>query len=287
MSDEYYFEMVERVLQNFPLEYSKNYYKNKEELVIVRKEEKQGLFVGTYDNETNIIRISQEESLPHELFHMAFRDPQKCRIKVWEDGEIQYSNGVSFEKIIDNHKENYFKGFTEGFAEYLARKCQDNMRGQQLHYFFTDLLISIYGEDILKYPFQNDPLGFLLDERFYNILQLSRSLNQLDEAKTDITLTHYYETLLIEILENGDKKDCVQIAKMLENLRDKFKTSIISLFKQIIAEYEYCSNPMVSRDKFIEKMEQFLTDPDYKIVFGLDGRGMKVREKVKIGRAHV
>ena len=90
---------VEKVLEQYPVEYRKNYYINRDSLTVIEKPME--LVGGTYDNEENIIEFSSIDSLIHELFHMSFRDKGKANEKVFEDEEIYYGNGVSF-KVLKN-----------------------------------------------------------------------------------------------------------------------------------------------------------------------------------------
>lgn len=281
MTKEYYFEIVEKVLKEFPLECSRNYYDNKDEVTIIEKEIIVDSLYGNYNNENNSINIYFEESLPHELFHMAFRDKRKVGKKVWPDDEVFYSNGVSFEKINDGHKIFYQQGLTEGFAEYLNRKCCNNY-GQEFNYFFIDLLISIYGEEILKYPLQNNPKGFLLDERFYDIFSFSKSLDSLEESKQVIQLISSCKDTFEKILKIGTKGDCRSVLKIMDNTKENFRLSIISCFKNIINEYDNCKKPNIIREEFAKKMELFLLDSSYKMAFVFDDKKISVKDNVKI-----
>lgn len=275
-----HYKMVEGVLKEFPVECRRNYIMNKENVTIKKKRKPCWKNItGTYNNEKNEITIYQSSSLPHELFHMAFRDKEKVGKKLWEDKDMYYDNGVSYATYKNGMKLLHHQGLTEGFAEYLSRKCCD-CRGQDINYFFVDLLISIYGEDILKYPLQNDPKGLLLDERFFDIFEFSRNLDGINDAEDIIQMIATRKETFEEILTSNNKEDILKFREIFIRTEQKFKFSHISLFKSIINEYEYCPNPMINRKDFTNKLETFLNDPAYKIAFGFDDNKCSVREKV-------
>jgi len=88
------FEKVENILRNYPSEFSKNYFDNKKTVKI--KEEKQVIKnnCGYYDNDKNEIGYSNFETLPHELFHMAFRDKTKINKKIMPNGDMIINQGI-------------------------------------------------------------------------------------------------------------------------------------------------------------------------------------------------
>jgi len=112
MKTEKYFEIVESVLKNFPSEYSKNYYANKANITITVEEPINKMIGGYYIHDINYIIIYNQECLPHELFHMSFRDKNKIDKKIWDDVDLYYENGVSY-----RYKNKVcHKCLTEGFA---------------------------------------------------------------------------------------------------------------------------------------------------------------------------
>ena len=119
MEQEKYFEMVENVLQSFPVEYSKNYFTNKENLRIEYKEEGIGSLGAIYDHNENYIHIYKTDSLVHELFHMSFRDKDKVNQRIFEYKDIFYDNGIVVKKYYNNIIIRFNKGINVGFAEYL------------------------------------------------------------------------------------------------------------------------------------------------------------------------
>lgn len=279
MKREYYFEIVENLLKKYPSEYSKNYYENKKSLIIEEKETK--LSSGYYDNDKNIITIYDEKSLPHELFHMSFRDKEKVGKIAIEGYEQTYSNGVSFELIKDGQKVFWQRGLTEGFAEYLNEKCGGNYKGHNFEYFFTKLLISIYGEEILKFPFQNDPNGLLCYERFYDIFPFCKNLDNIYEAEQVIILISSFRKTFENIQKEGNKEDCITVLNIIKNTKQKFKSSIISCFKNIINEYENCEKPNITREELVREMDLFLTDSDYEAAFAFDEEEYSLRDNIK------
>lgn len=279
MDQEKYYKKVENILENFPLEYRKNYIDNKKTVIIKHKKEIWKSIGGSYDNDTNTITIYKEKSYPHELFHMAFRDSKKVGKKIWEDYEIYYENGISYSKYENNTKVCYNQGLTEGFAEYLSRKCCEN-KGQNFNYFFTDLLISIYGEDILKYPLQNDPKGLFLDDRFVDMFEFSKNLDRLDEAIDIIQLLANCKETFEKIFKVNDKKDIQEFRGILKRTKQKFKSSPILLFKSIINEYKHCLNPKINKENFTNKLEAFLSESEYSVAFTFDNDKYSVKEEI-------
>lgn len=279
MEQEKYFEMVENVLQSFPVEYSKNYFTNKENLRIEYKEEGIGSLGAIYDHNENYIHIYKTDSLVHELFHMSFRDKDKVNQRIFENKDIFYDNGIVVKKYHNNKIIRFNKGITEGFAEYLSRKCSKTT-GTDLPYYFVDLLISIYGEDILKYPLLNDPIGFLSDKRFYDIINFSKWLDNLDNCINNILITNVYRDNLEEIFKKIDKEE---VQKILKNIGDNmllYKKSITSLFELIMNEYKNCVNPNISKEEIIQRIEKFLIDSNYNIAFGFDNSEYSVIERI-------
>lgn len=272
-----YFERVENILKNFPIEYQKNYFINKDAVTIDFKEKNTKIIDSSYDNNTNTITIYNESSLPRGLFHMAFRDPNKVGIKIYEDKDINiyYSNGIALECHKNNEKVLYHKGMLEGFVEYLNRKVCDD-KGQHYNFFFVDLLISIHGEDILKYPFQNDSSGLLEDERFYDILELSHELDTLNYCKENIIVILKLSDLIEKSIYEKNKVAIDHISK----IREQHMSSVIGLFENIINEYNNCANPNIDKENFIKKLECFLYDPDYSLAFCFDNNKYSLREKI-------
>jgi len=272
-----YYKMVEKILQNYPEEWIKNYYINKQDLVIVFADEISELASGMYDNEKNTIKLCNIEALPHELFHMAFRDKTKINKKIMPNGDMYYGNGVSGKIIKDGKKMSVNKGMTEGYIGYLLKKC-GIFKGKSFYYFFVDLLISIYGEEILKYPFLNDPIGLLEDERFNDIANFYTQFNKLKEYSDSIILVVNCKSSFDKLFESDDIEMQEKTIKTMETTMINFKKSIISLFEIIINEYKNCDKPNISKNEFIKKLEEFLKDFEYEAAFGFDDDEFSVKE---------
>lgn len=277
--EQVYFKKVEEVLQNFPSEWSKNYYANKKNLKINYEEAFSKNFSGSYDHDTNMITIFSKDALPHELFHMAFRDEEKISKKIIENSDFYYANGVSFFRYQNDEKIFYNKGLTEGMTEYLSRKCSFE-EGHSFEYFFTNLLISIYGEEVLKYSFQNDPIGLLIDERFSDIFYFLKQLDLLAFCVDEIIFVSNFKSTLENVLKTGKEKVAQQIMEMIDTNRKNYKTSIVSLFESIIEEYIHCQSPMIDKDSLIQKLEEFFKEPSYLTAFSFDDSEYSVKEEV-------
>lgn len=275
-----YFEKVEKVLSKFPLDCRKNYDENKQTLKINLSKPIMNKLYGTYDHEENIIDLYLEDALPHELFHMAFRDGNKVGLKIWEDEDMVYENGVSFSFMCNGSKVIYGRGITEGFAEWLARLCTD-YKGKSFQYYFMDLLISIYGEDIIEYALRNDTVGFYGDERFHDIHKFSRELDELENYTKGISLISEFRDIYNGIFENGSIEDKQRCAKLITEVRFGIKNSLVELFKLILLEYEYCDSPKISFNEFYNKLEVFLINSDYSFIFYLDDKCFSVKKEIE------
>lgn len=280
MNYDYYFELVERVLEKFPSECEKNYYENKKSVIIESKEKYIKSIYGDYDHEKNEINLYQESALTHEAFHMAFRDKDKVNKKVYEDKYIYYENGISY-SIIKNGKKNIRgKGLTEGFAEYLSRKC-GVIKGQDIFYFFTNLLILIYGEDIIYYALKNDPVGFYSDSRFFDIFEYSNQLDYLIDCTDTIKIIANCKETFTNIFNSDDEEEKQKVAQNIYEIREGFKKSIIELFKLIIDEYINCSNPKIEKEQFIDKLLLFINNEENVKYFIFDDSSVSLKKELK------
>ena len=274
-----YFTLVEEVLSSFPLECRKNYYENKNSLKINIEDSISDKIYGDYDHYKNIITLYRIEALPHELFHMAFRDGKKVNRKIYDDCDMVYGNGVSFSTYCNEKKIIMAKGFTEGFAEYLSRKCSI-CEGKTYQYYFVDLLVSIYGEEIVEYPLRNDSVGFFADSRFLDISKINIALDKLDTACSGIILVSTFRDTINDVFKDGSVDDKTTFSKLIVSVRTDFKDSIVELFKLMIDEYNHCKCPKISKEEFYQKMNMFLTDSRYSPAFVLDDKYFCVKDEL-------
>lgn len=254
-------ELVEKILSFYPKEWRKNYYENKKNLVIETSidEEKIKTRGGEYDEVNNIIIIYKPDSIIHELFHMCFRNKNNINNKIFENEDIYFSNGVAYRIEKENSVSYCGKGLNEGFVEYLNRKIYCG-KGRAFEYFIVDLLISIYGEDILKYPFTNDIDGFYSDKRFYDILNLRLALDQYYCCTQFFILFNYVTFPTLYKLNKEDKKE---IMIEFDNNITKLYTSIIASIEAIIDEYKNCKEPLIKINILKEKLKKFLINSDH------------------------
>jgi len=279
MIEEYY-RKVEEVLKSFPEECQKNYYENKKTVEIEKMEIDVPNITGDYDHEDNVIELKKEEAIPHELFHMSFRDKDKVGKKLFEDNEFIYSNGIAYKYIMDDELNIIGKGLVEGFAEYLSRKCCSDI-GHQYLYYFTDLLVSIHGEDIVNYPLKNDVKGFYEDSRFFDIFEVVRALDEV-EMQVGILKRIVNDRKIIEkYMEVATHEEKLSLSRAIVNSRIGFQKSIIDAYKVIIDEFENSLNPQISKEDFIIKLTEFLNNPDYNLIFMFDKYGFSLSDKIK------
>lgn len=260
---EKYYEAVENVLKKYPESWQRNYYQNKSGLII-KEEESDFIFTAAdYSHEDNIITIynGKNSSLPHELFHMSFRDKEKVNKEICND--FLYSNGISFKE--KESEKNYLTATTEGFADYLTSFIKPDV-GHPIEYFFISLLINIYGEEILEFSFLNDPLGFMKYHYFYHVENITQELEKYSCAIEELTYILYLKKSLDEIA-NRDKEALKEITNIMGNIIKQLETSIQELFDSIIVEFQECKNSKIAYDEFIARLSTFLTNPAYNFVF--------------------
>ena len=253
-------DIVLNELDNFPLECKSNFCNNLETLEIVYDPSFRTL--GNYNPSLNLITFRDRGALVHELFHMAFCNSASYGKKVYGDFSLQ--NGISLQS--GDYIFGY--GLTEGFAEYLSRKCGFSL-GRDFEYYFADLFISIYGEDILKYPLMNDPIGFLSDDRFKDI---KRVISRLDELEDLFVTFKFIIRSASDFKDSLDKEDddvISNFSSLVNSARCEISDVIRSLFSVFIDEYKSFKSPCISCDDFSSKIEAFCSDENYDIVFGM------------------
>lgn len=263
-----YFKLVEETLSKYPVSWQKNYYENKKDLIIEHKKGEIKSVPADYNHEKNIITIydNHNNAIVHSLFHMSFRDKLKVGKEIEELGYI-YGNGVCFEDIENDRK--CLKSLTLGFAEYLTRLCKPTSTGHAVEYFFIDLLVGIYGEEILGYSFCNDPLGFITDNRFYNMVDFANGLDNYYLCEQGITIMSYMRNTIEELMAK-EGKDRNIIGEGIGQTINLLNESIIKTFTAIIEEYHSYSNRKIEKDLFIAKLSSFLTNPDYAPAYVFD-----------------
>lgn len=254
-------------LDNFPLECKSNFCNNLETLKIVYDPSFRTL--GNYNPSLNLITFRDRGALVHELFHMAFCNSGSYGKKVYGDFSLQ--NGISLQS--GDYIFGY--GITEGFAEYLSRKCGFSL-GRDFEYYFADLLISIYGEDILKYPLKNDSIGFLSDDRFKDI---KRVISRLDELEDLFVTFKFIIKSASDFKDSLDKEEddvISNFSSLVNSAREETGNIIKDLFSVFIDEYKFSKSPCVSCEEFSSKIEAFCSDENYDIIFK-----MSLNDKLK------
>lgn len=276
-----YYRKVEQVLSFFPKDCRKNYYENKKNLKIEKMEIDIPNITGDYDHENNVIQLKKEEAFPHELFHMSFRDKDKVGKKLFDDSEFIYSNGIAYKYIMDDELNIIGKGLVEGFAEYLSRKCSYDI-GHQYLYYFTDLFISIHGEDIIHYSLKNDVKGFYEDNRFFDIFEVVRALDEVEMQVGILKRIIRDKKIIEEYMKVATYEEKISLSKAIVGSRVGFQKSIIDAYKVIIDEFENSLNPQISKEDFIIKLIEFLNNPDYNLIFMFDKYGFSLSDKIKL-----
>ena len=264
-----YFEKVEEILNKYPDDCRKNYYKNKETLKINFKEQLNSFIEATYDSENNEINLyGNKNAIYHELFHMAFNSRNKYG-KLIENGKnLCYDNGLSLKDKKNNNK--YFTALTEGFVEYLTRKIID-IKGQKYNYFFADLLISIYGEEIIEYALKNDPIRFFDDNRFKNVIKYARYLDELNELNRNLEFVaeSYRLNILKELKEKSSSEILENYKELIEITKKNLAFVIPNLFILIKEEFYFCENPKITLEDLKVKIQSFFEQKEYSEILDL------------------
>lgn len=270
-------QLVENLLESYPSNWSENYYNNKKTLKINKVSENLicSRVTGSYDEINNIITIYDDESIIHELFHVCFRDEKKLNQVVLNN--YCYSNGIA----LKSGENKYGKALTEGFVEYLNRKIKVS-KHYNFEYFIVDLLISIYGEDILKYPLTNDIVGFYNDKRFFDIASLAYYLDLCLIYTSDIQIFVDCSSVIIKKETNEEKKK-QQIKSNLKHI-DK---SLLELYKNIIKclniiikGYNECVHPKIDQYQFHLKVDEFMKN-QVPIINLLEYKNYDINKKIE------
>lgn len=254
-------EKVEEVLLMFSEKCKNNFYRNLKNLKINRDNSSTNI-LGNYNPLENAITLYDDSSLCHELFHMAFNNASSYGKEV--EAGLYIDNGISLksENSIFGH------ALTEGFTEYLNRKCKSN-KGKHFEYYFANLLISIYGEEILEYPLENNPIGFLEYKKFNNIVKYISDLDQLEELFENVEFIVASVPLIKEATIKGDDVILNDFKELISSTKIDISPVTLDLFNIIIAEYNSCEKPKIDSKTFIEKIEAFCQDEDYIATFRL------------------
>lgn len=254
---------VEKVINTFPEECRKNFYENIQTLAFEKRDYFNGA-TGSYIYDENKIIYVEEESIEHELFHMASSNREKCKTKITEN--ICLGNGIQYRLEGENSFHNI--GLNEGFIENLARKSNNNSCGRSFECFISGLLISIYGEKLYKFVLTNDPIGF---HKYCsnNIWNLSHALDLYDKSLNAIEVVRSSKN---SKLNGKTKKEHSQI------LMDIVLASIVESIKYIIIEYNSCEKAKISREELKEKIELYYANKSF-LVFGNACKFLKTKIK--------
>lgn len=171
-------------------------------------------------------------------------------------------------------------GITEGFAEYLSRLEEITFKGHNLEYFFTDLFLFIYGEEIFYYPFHNDPIGFIMDDRFYCLNRFTCALDGIFSSSQEVLLMNYLKEEINHAIQK-DEEMRLKVIECIGNNIENYNHSIEELFRSIIDEYySYKNKKHIDKRVFVNKLSSFFSDPDYKIAFAFDGEDNDLRKTI-------
>ena len=232
------FLTMDDFFKKLPAQYGYNYYKNFSDLGMKYVSNLGNGCTGLYDPDINYMWYSTNESIPHELFHMAANDFDKGKLGF-------YTGKVS---AID-----------EGIAEYLANRIFNLANSK--YYPFESLCASMLLDypGVLKAYFQanndelykqfndDDTLEALIEEMNYynrvsgylmNMIYMDGENARFDEkALIDIKGTAY--GIICYLIRLGqENKDKINMNKYLAKLMNGFSNSDISnFFNKFYPEY--------------------------------------------------
>ena len=273
-------DIVEKILLSFPERCRMNFYDNLRTLEIKFNQDSKDSILGNYNPLENIITLNEKSALCHELFHMSFNNSNLY------DKEIE--KGYFIDNGISLKSKNGILGhaLTEGFAEYLNRKCKKN-KGRNFEFYFSNLLILIYGEEILEYALDNNPTGFISEEKFNNIVEYMYNLDQLEELLNNIIFIVKSGEILKIAVEKKDNNMINKYEELISSTIDRIPSIIFNLFNIISNEYNSCDKPKVSKEGFIEKINDFFECEDYSMIFRLCDKielKKKIEKQCYVGR---
>ncbi len=241
----------EELLLQFSYQAQFNYYINKVTLEIYIDDEL-GYLDGGYNSYKNIINLSDENVLLHEIAHMAFNNKNEINKKI--SSKYIKKNGIIFKF----KKDYYGKGINEGFAESLARRAGKIPNTRSFEAYIVNLLVSIYGDEIYEFPLKNDPIGF------YNYC--SENIINLVTALDTYTNSFEYAASVVYDMNKNKKLSKRFVRKSLSCFEATFPSAIINSIISIINEYNCCDNPRITRLEFKKEIENLFDDENFKEV---------------------
>lgn len=235
------------------------------EIAVVDKQEIEKKFynaMALYENNNNKIYLTNsyellDSNLNHELFHMS---SSKSKKKM---------PGITF----DNTFYNYGKYLDEGITEYLNLKSRDEKisnSGYQTELFVIEVLIFIFGEQILEPYFNNDGIAFL--EQFKKLNISFELIVKLDENLKKMTynyeINNYRSSCLIfsDIYSNVVDENIDFFRKIKLNLKDyrilysflaKYQSKLKSKMESTIISFDYQFKNIEKKKVFDEYKEEF------------------------------
>ena len=197
------------------------------------------------------------KATPHELFHMAFTNKKKLNRELYAKSDMYHESGIAFKSknII------MYKGITEGFAEYLSRKCTDS-KAKDFDYYFANF-DGIDGYKLVpnwdvtgRMKVILDPGSSYLLNKAYNELQ-----NNITQGTEDIVMFPP-NVKNIDIYAMVDV-DIDMVNPYSDTEKEDIKNKISSAIKVFIDEGyktngEWCSGLSIGEDFIPHKLAVFL-----------------------------
>ena len=241
-----YKQNVFRVMDNFfhglPKEYSKNYYKNLDTLSIIRTNNiNNGINTGLYDADNNIIYYVDNNTIGHELFHVASNDMDKKIMGIDEyDSEpsalLEGMTELLFIKtynIKDKHAYNFEVMVSEVLSQ-IPRFFQ--------YYFIPsyDKFINIFNNpDTIKRLMDNLNVYRDISDYYLTMIYLD-GINAKIDNKLRIELICSIEEVINCLIQIGyENKDKVNLNDYLSNLDRLLKKDDIKSLFSIFYDYYY------------------------------------------------
>ena len=245
------FMMMDNFFKNYPSEYSKLYYKNLESLSFIRCNRlNNGINTGMYDADNNIIYFTDNNSLGHEMFHVASNDIDRKNmgIDLADSDNSALLEGMTEQLFIDTY--NISGEYAYQF-EVMVSRVLSQIPDFFKYYFIPDhdKFISLFNnKDTINSLIDNLNLYGKISDYVLSIFYLDKNINGVDD-RAKLELICAIESVISDLIYIGyENKDTVDLNNYINNLRNLLNGSNINkLFKLFYPDYLNYTNNVVKR----------------------------------------
>ena len=231
------FAVMDAFFSKYPKEYSKLYYHNLDSLSLIRCGIlNNGIDSGDYDADNNIIYFVDNNSIGHELFHMASNDIDRKVMGINKTGEKNSAlyEGMTEDLFIQafNVEGDYAFGF-----EVLVSRVLSQIPDFYKYYFQPnyDKFIGLFNnQDIIINLMDNLDLYGEISNYVLTIYYLDKNIkavNDKDKIELICTIENVIDDLMHIGYDNSDKVGMgIYFAKLFSSLRDENIKKLFQLF---------------------------------------------------------